>query len=159
MSVCFPFGSSLEGNCCIGRGDGAKCERDNDCLGLMLCQDDRCTGSSGCDQFCSKEYNGKKIDCCVPEGVNLHRCTNDTDCIGARTCDRGVCIGDSGCEPSDASAASPTSKIKIVYDVQCLCLGATNTCAFPDGLPCAKECVYTRQYNAASCLLPTNSII
>ena len=142
-------------NCCMGLQEGASCTQDWDCLGLMTCNEGRCGGASGCSAFCERLFEGQKINCCVPESINLHRCRVDSDCLGARRCDLaagGVCTGNSGCELGQKHVG-----LKVVYDAECLCLGITNTCLFPDGIPCSQSCLYTRQGNAASCLVPRGS--
>jgi len=144
-------------NCCIGLGEGAACSKDWDCLGSMTCNDGRCGGASGCSAFCERLHEGRKIDCCVPESINLHRCSKDSECLGARTCDLaagGICTGNSGCDADQRHAG-----LKIVYDLECICLGITNTCIFPDGVPCSLDCLYTRQGNAASCLAPGSQTV
>jgi hypothetical protein len=152
---CMPT-ADISQNCCMGSGEGAACSRDWDCLGLMTCNEGRCGGASGCDSFCERLFEGRKVNCCVPESLNLHRCAKDADCLGARPCDLGaggICTGDSGCDTGPVKHAG----LKVVYDLECLCLGITNTCLFPDGVPCSQHCRYTREETAASCLLPTGS--
>ncbi len=148
-SHCFPFADPRQ-NCCLGWGEGASCGRDSDCLGLMTCASGQCRGDSGCTDYCEREFAGRSINCCVPESINMHACARDEDCLGARTCDLalGVCQGDSGCDTPE-----PFAGIKVVYDDACLCLGALNTCAFPDGVPCAQRCSFRRVGENASCLL------
>lgn len=152
-NLCLPT-ADVSNNCCMGDGEGATCSKDSDCLGRMTCDEGRCFGDSNCDTLCERLHEGRKINCCVPESINLHRCTSDADCLGARTCDHlgGVCTGDSGCGPADSSIKH--ANLKVVYDLECLCLGIINTCIFPDGVPCSQHCQYTRQGNAASCLNP-----
>ena len=154
--LCAPT-ADISQNCCMGKEEGAACIRDWDCLGLMTCNEGRCGGSSGCSEFCERLFEGRKINCCVPESLNLHRCSKDTDCLGARTCNLaagGVCTGDSGC---DIDTGTKHTGFKVVYDLECLCLGITNSCIFPDGVPCSQHCQYSREGRAASCLLPSSS--
>lgn len=148
-ALCMPTADASQ-NCCTGFKEGAACSQDWDCLGLMTCNEGRCGGESGCSTFCERLYEGQKINCCVPEALNLHRCRTDGDCLGARTCDlsTGVCTGRSGCDQEQRHAS-----LKVVYDLECICLGITNTCIFPDGVPCDQQCQYTREGNVASCVL------
>lgn len=150
-NLCLPTADENK-NCCSGTGEGGSCTQDWDCLGLMTCIDDRCVGASGCSRFCERLHEGQKINCCVPESLNLHRCSADADCLGARTCEAGLCSGDSGC------AAENPDGLKVVYDQECLCLGITNTCLFPDGVPCSQDCQYNRQGNVSSCLAPNKRV-
>lgn len=130
---------------------GAKCIADWECLGLLKCGlSGQCEGHSGCSDFCYKSRGGRVVNCCVAESLSDHRCTSDDDCLGARTCDLakgGVCTGDSGCHQGSSS------KLKVTYDLECLCLGIDNTCLFPDGIPCSKLCHYSRRGDLASCSL------
>lgn len=147
-TLCYPLGNP-NADCCFGGGEGAKCIKDTDCLGLSYCSDGICNGPSGCREFCNRRTeDGKMINCCVPEAAQLHKCTTDDDCLGARTCDpsSGVCTGDSGCK----DPANP--QVKIIYDAECLCLGVTGDCLFPDGVPCSSLCYYERSGNIGTCL-------
>ena len=156
---CSPTGNSAQ-SCCIGNGDGGRCEQDWDCLGMMSCKNNRCEGLSGCADFCERSHDGGRttINCCGVEALTAHVCQDDSDCLGARTCDfgsfdivggSGVCTGESGCSQAPKHAAG----LKVTYDVACLCLGIDNTCLFPDGVPCAQACQYSRHGNFASCSL------
>ena len=154
-ALCMPTADPSQ-NCCLGSGEGAACSQDWDCLGLMTCDQGRCGGGpSGCQDFCERLHEGRMINCCVAESINLHRCRDDTDCLGARICDLtngGVCSGISGCGDINDKTA-----LKVIYDIECLCLGISNTCLFPDGVPCQERCRYVRQGGAASCTLNLNN--
>ena len=150
-TLCYPF-ADPSADCCFGGGEGAKCSKDSDCLGLSYCSEGLCKGPSGCPDFClRKTESGERINCCVPEASRLHRCMHDSDCLGARTCDAasGVCTGDSGCK----DPANP--QVRVIYDAECLCLGVTGDCLFPDGVPCSATCEYERSGNMATCLAPS----
>lgn len=150
-AFCSPTGDSAQ-NCCVGKGEGAKCSQDWDCRGMMTCDDNKCQGQSGCADFCHQDLAGETINCCVAEALNRHLCATDSDCLGARTCDLsrgGMCTGESGCK----EASSKHSGLKVTYDESCICLGIDDTCLFPGGVPCSRFCRYSREGNLASCSL------
>lgn len=107
-----------------------------------------------CQYFCERLYEGQMINCCVPESINLHKCRDNADCLGARVCDdvSGVCKGISGCDNTDKDEKQRTG-LKVIYDIECVCLGISNTCLFPDGIPCEQNCRYVREGESASCTI------
>ncbi len=129
---CFPFGD-MSADCCAFTREGSPCTSDVECRGAMVCDNNRCTGDSGCSEMCLLNGNLEE-DCCILEMAT--GCRVNSDCLGRRTCDPVVrrCTGESGC----LRVAEP--RAEVVYDKNCICLQPGSLCESLDGVTCAAFC-------------------
>jgi hypothetical protein len=146
---CFPLGNE-NFDCCARLIAGDKCDYSEQCRGASVCTSGTCTGESLCDSVCEQEINGDTVDCCVSEQRPTASCKCDKDCNGVRTCDMRTltCVGESGC------VFNMPHKKRVLYDKECLCLGAGQLCSIHNGVPCLSNCRFSTDAEVIKCVLP-----